>query len=125
MSSPIALDDFPPYDGSMDIVLWKAKRKKALKVAENQRSKMLNAVDAEGSPLYRLTESGNLTRTKPLTAQRKAEVIARDGSCVWCGSSGPFEVDHIIRYIDGGSNEASNLQTLCKPCHQSKGGKAL
>ena len=31
-----------------------------------------------------------------------------------------WELDHIVPLIDGGSHEASNLQTLCTPCHKRK-----
>lgn len=31
-----------------------------------------------------------------------------------------FEVDHIKRLEDGGSNNPTNLQTLCKKCHKEK-----
>lgn len=30
------------------------------------------------------------------------------------------EVDHIVPLSRGGSNERSNFQGLCKPCHQAK-----
>ena len=48
-------------------------------------------------------------------------VIRRDGfRCVLCGAVGPLEVDHILSVARGGSWEPSNLQTLCKACHQAK-----
>ena len=31
-----------------------------------------------------------------------------------------YEVDHIKRLADGGSNEADNLQALCPNCHRKK-----
>jgi 5-methylcytosine-specific restriction endonuclease McrA len=31
-----------------------------------------------------------------------------------------YEVDHIIRLADGGSNEPDNLQALCAMCHSVK-----
>lgn len=31
-----------------------------------------------------------------------------------------LEVDHIINKAQGGSDDLSNLQTLCKPCHKIK-----
>ncbi|WP_368665577.1 HNH endonuclease [Arthrobacter sp. GMC3] len=84
---------------------------------------MLTHKRPDGTPLYKLTSGSNLSRTDPLTSSRRSEVIERDKSCVWCGAGAPFEVDHIMRYVDGGSNDADNLQTLCEPCHRSKGGR--
>ncbi|MGM9473170.1 HNH endonuclease [Pseudarthrobacter sp. YS3] len=118
------LDEFPPYDGSIDIGIWKAQRAKAIKVARAKRSTMLSHVGADGAPLYRLTEGGNFQRTDPLSQTTRELVIERDGhACVSCSAAGPFEVDHIIRYVDGGSNDPGNLQTLCGPCHRIKGGR--
>lgn len=31
-----------------------------------------------------------------------------------------WEVDHVIEQTDGGTNDLSNLQTLCLPCHKEK-----
>ncbi|AKI27425.1 hypothetical protein [Moraxella phage Mcat9] len=31
-----------------------------------------------------------------------------------------LEADHIINRAQGGSDDLSNLQTLCKPCHKIK-----
>lgn len=118
------VDEFPPYDGSVDIVIWKAARARELKLAKASNSKMLTHKSADGDPLYTLTAGGNLHRTSTFSPATRARVIERDGgACIWCGSKGPFEVDHIIRYVDGGSNDATNLQTLCEPCHKSKGGQ--
>jgi len=35
------------------------------------------------------------------------------------------EVDHIIPVIEGGSNELSNLRTLCRACHQTQTASLL
>ena len=49
-------------------------------------------------------------------------VLSRDGyRCVWCGSAGPLQLDHIVRYRDDGSDSADNLRTLCAPCNQRRG----
>ena len=54
--------------------------------------------------------------------------------CAACGLvllSGKWECDHIVPREQGGSNDESNLQPLCKdPCHREKsakeaGGRAL
>lgn len=113
----------PPYDGSMPIDEWKAKRAGEIKLLAAQESSLLKARDAAGVSLYRVNSGGNIVRTKPLSKTTRRKVIERDKACVLCGSGAPFEVDHIIRYIDGGSNLPDNLQTLCEPCHQRKGGR--
>jgi 5-methylcytosine-specific restriction endonuclease McrA len=87
---------------------------------------MLLLVDGEGRQLYRLTSSGNLVRTRKVPKYRRQRVLERDGNaCVLCGTSGQdLEVDHIVRYADGGSNQEDNLRTLCRPCHGKRGGRA-
>lgn len=117
-------EQFPPYDGSIDIDLWKWQRKRDLKIAAAKESKLLTHTDSFGAPLYKLTPAGNHLRAKPLSASARGAVIKRDkDACVQCGGPGPFEVDHIVRYVDGGSNDPTNLQTLCVDCHRRKGGR--
>lgn len=55
---------------------------------------------------------------------RKA-VTKRDGwRCVACGKgTNTGEVDHITPLRKGGSDDLSNLQYLCKPCHAAKTAK--
>lgn len=112
-----------PYDGSIPIDQWKFIRAREIKILTNRASALMQAKDADGKPLYRITESGNLARTSPLSKTTRRKVIERDVSCVQCGAGKPFEVDHITRYVDGGSNLPDNLQTLCVPCHRRKGGR--
>jgi 5-methylcytosine-specific restriction enzyme A len=51
-------------------------------------------------------------------------VFARDGyQCVKCGEQAPLECDHIQAVARGGTNELSNLQTLCKRCNRKKWAK--
>ena len=42
----------------------------------------------------------------------------------WCQAEGcdepANEVDHIVRKAEGGTDDAGNLQSLCKPCHSRK-----
>lgn len=56
-------------------------------------------------------------------------VLARDGwKCLSCGKSPrvdgiTLEVDHVVPRSKGGSDEISNLQTLCKKCNIGKSNK--
>lgn len=51
-------------------------------------------------------------------------VFQRDGfRCRGCAKSPPevqLQIDHIIPIAQGGSNDISNLQTLCKTCNRRK-----
>lgn len=48
-------------------------------------------------------------------------VLARDKCCQACGSSENMAIDHVRPQSAGGSDDAWNLQVLCKPCNSSKG----
>ncbi|MGI0491694.1 HNH endonuclease [Alkalinema pantanalense CENA528] len=51
-------------------------------------------------------------------------VLDRDNhQCKSCGKTSPhtkLEIDHIIPLANGGSNDLSNLQTLCRTCNAQK-----
>lgn len=61
------------------------------------------------------------TREKiPLDLRR--EVYAADGwKCAFCRSTRKLEIDHIIPLSKGGTDDRSNLQTLCEHCNRKKG----
>lgn len=115
--------DFPPWDGVEDIDAFKIRRARDLKIAQTRSLPMMHATGKSGEPLYRMTEGGNWSRTSPLSRSVRRAVVERDLACVLCGANGPFEVDHIIRYVDGGSNDMDNLRALCLPCHRARGGR--
>jgi HNH endonuclease len=54
----------------------------------------------------------------------RLRIFDRDGwRCVSCGSSEDLTIDHIRPRARGGTNEESNLQTLCRPCNCRKGAR--
>lgn len=53
--------------------------------------------------------------TRKANAHKAAHV-----HCASCGRIGPVETDHIVPLHRGGSNDWSNLQSLCKECHKAK-----
>lgn len=54
----------------------------------------------------------------------RARILIRDSyRCRACGrvvSGHRANVDHIVPLAEGGTDEDSNLQTLCRPCHSVK-----
>ncbi|WP_425300163.1 HNH endonuclease [Nocardia flavorosea] len=68
-------------------------------------------------------DSGN--RARPTGwARLRARTYYRDGrQCVGCGRALKLteaRCDHIVPWSKGGTDELSNLQTLCVPCHNAK-----
>lgn len=58
------------------------------------------------------------------TDGRRKEIYKRDGhACVNCGATKKLTLDHKIPLSRGGTNEAANLQTMCKPCNGEKANK--
>ena len=115
--------ELPPWDGTEPLDIFQARRELELKYFKLRELPMMHAKGSDGEPLYKITSGMNFSRTKPLSPTTRRKVIERDKRCLECGNGGPFEVHHIIRYIDGGSNEMENLETLCIPCHKKKGGQ--
>ena len=52
----------------------------------------------------------------------RAEVLARDRRCYYCGGAAT-EVDHVIPVAKGGTDDRSNLVPACGPCNRAKGAQ--
>jgi hypothetical protein len=51
--------------------------------------------------------------------QLRQTVLTRDGNrCGNCGSTSNLMVHHIVPLSRGGTNQVSNLRTLCEDCHK-------
>lgn len=65
-----------------------------------------------------------VSNRQPLSRGITRAVWDRDGwLCQDCGTNKNLSVDHIVPVVNGGSNDMSNLQTLCIPCNSSKGAR--
>ncbi|MBD2654847.1 HNH endonuclease [Synechocystis sp. FACHB-383] len=63
----------------------------------------------------------------PIPVSVREYIFQRDNyRCCSCGlglGETALQIDHIIPLAKGGSNDMSNLQTLCQGCNSSKGAK--
>lgn len=58
--------------------------------------------------------------------RKRAWVKRRDaGRCVGCGANSRLSVHHIVKPSDGGSDDSSNLVTLCSRCHAREHSRRL
>lgn len=65
-----------------------------------------------------------MSNRKPIPAKLRHEVFKRDNyRCRECGATNKettLEIDHIVPVSKGGTNDLTNLQTLCKKCNRAK-----
>jgi hypothetical protein len=64
-------------------------------------------------------------KRKPIKPSLRFEILKRDNyRCQMCGvtakDGATLEIDHITPVSKGGTNEASNLQVLCRDCNAGK-----
>ena len=80
--------------------------------------------------VYSNSTSTNIQRTRNVSARTRVLVLERDNyTCQMCGRTRydgvKLEVDHIIPVSKGGSDDISNLRTLCFDCNRGKSDKIL
>tara|TARA_B100000035_G_scaffold56541_1_gene44847 strand:- start:8025 stop:8615 length:591 start_codon:yes stop_codon:yes gene_type:complete len=74
----------------------------------------------------RLKQSGKKGTKRSVSETKKKYVAAsQNWKCCNCRKQLPawFEVDHVIRLENGGSNQVDNLVALCRDCHGEKTAK--
>ena len=77
-------------------------------------------------PCMRRWFSRGKERRKAISQQTRMQIAYRQGYvCPICRKSlsSAWDVDHIIRLADNGSNNPSNLQVICTSCHRIKTAK--
>lgn len=101
-------EDLQPED--VRALALERENKKKLRLAKARSlAVMADAVDRAG-------------KRETIPAEIKQFVWERDHQkCVECGSTTLLQFDHNIPLSVGGSNEASNLQLLCRDCNLRKG----
>ena len=67
----------------------------------------------------RQSRNKNLEHIRTI-ARFKKEHPREEQRCALCGSGDDLELDHILPFECGGSDNESNLQWLCHSCHASK-----
>lgn len=61
---------------------------------------------------------------RSIPARVRAEVLGRDEHrCRRCPATSGLTIDHIKPVSRGGTDDLTNLQTLCQPCNSSKGAR--
>ena len=89
-----------------------------------RKTKKSGATKSQSKP-----EQAGKKRSRHIPGSVRVSVLHRDGyKYLFCGRSSkevPLEVDHIIPFVQGGSHDLSNLQTLCFDCNRGKGARRL
>jgi 5-methylcytosine-specific restriction endonuclease McrA len=97
-------------DGEDVLALVRARQRRQRRKLEQARAALV--LDSVPSP-----------RRQPVSREVRLVVFERDGGqCVECGSNFDLQYDHIIPVVMGGATSVENLQLLCAPCNQNKGG---
>jgi len=77
------------------------------------------------------SKPSNPPKRTPISPKLRHQILERDGfRCCDCGVSSQelgvvLEVDHKIAVSKGGSNDPSNLRTLCKDCNIGKSNRDI
>ena len=75
----------------------------------------------KGWTLEQLHEYRDKRRARTIRGSVRKDVMARDNyQCQYCGATDDLAIDHIFPFSRGGSNEADNLQVLCRACNSAK-----
>lgn len=88
-----------------------------LRPVEIERRLQASAITAHAAPLL-------APKRVPIQETLRWRIFQRDGMrCKVCGATSRLTVDHIHPVVLGGTNDESNLQTLCRSCNSRKGAR--
>lgn len=90
-------------------------------VSSSEKSQKINEYFRSANENVGALSCSVVIHERNLDSSTKEVVRHRDGNCcVICGSTVKLEVDHMRGLQNGGSNDMSNLATLCDDCHTEK-----
>lgn len=99
------------------------------KLSFEQKSSLLAACETRMAKFTKergLSTWTGMLNFDPIEESLRYEVLKRDRVCCLCGATKDdsiLQVDHIKPRSLGGTNDLSNLQTLCAPCNRGKSNR--
>ena len=86
------------------------------RIKPHEGRKMTSLAEATGSEGWGSGGGG-----RPWRRKRETILLRDHYTCRTCGLvTHSLEVDHIVNLAQGGTEDDSNLQALCIPCHKAK-----
>ena len=90
-------------------------------ISDEERSKKISNYFKSANENVGALDPNLIIYERNLDEQSRRQILKRDlYKCVICGSNHQLEVDHKRALMNGGTNDPSNLATLCKRCHVEK-----
>lgn len=108
-----------------DMREWRVKNKDHLRTLTNAWKDANPGRTRASAQAYRARKAGATGRFTEADVQ--VMYSKQNGLCNCCRVplGDKYHRDHVVALATGGSNEASNMQLLCKPCNCAKGSRPM
>jgi HNH endonuclease len=92
-----------------------------------ERHRKMPQTASTAPPTSKLTRSQRLKRNggSHTAAEWRMLCVLHEWRCADCGRKLPLTKDHIIPVTQGGRDDISNIQPLCKACNSRKNDRAM
>jgi hypothetical protein len=98
-------------------------------ILDSNEKKIAWLTDRGEIPVVLTRHSNPKKPSRTISPSVRFDVLRRDNfTCRYCGRKAPLvrlQVDHIVPWSAGGTNELSNLATVCVECNIGKSAKSL